>query len=773
MTLVRRLLASDAGFSALRRALRAAIVMPALFAITDLLLRNPTLASFAAFGSLATLLFVDFGGAMRDRLIAQTALILAQLALITIGTFASQALWVAVLVALAIGFAVLFAGVVSSVLASATTALLLAFVLPVTLPGTAGSLPLRLLGWLFAGALSLIAVRVLWPAPVREPLRHSTAQVCALLARRLRAEVGSVRGGHEASQLAVRDQLVIDARASVAALRKAFFETPYRPTGLATGSRAGVRIVDEVMWLDTVLERAEVDRESDPADGAVSAVKLAAADLLEQGAGVLDAGSGDPARLEPLLRRLGEARDEMEQAATSLLPVRHAVRQEPDSEEEVAEFLTSLEPSFRAQEMTFAVSEIAANIEIAAAAGSRSWLQQLLGRQPGGTGSALGSARDRLGSHLRLRSVWLHNSLRGSIAIALAVLVAESVGAQHSFWVVFGTLAVLRSSALNTGQSALRAVVGTVVGLIVGGGLVYLIGTHAIVYWVLLPFAVLFAGMAPAAISFAAGQAAFTVVLLLLYNVIAPVGWKVGLVRLEDVGIGVAVSLVVGIVFWPRGAGSALGRVLADALTDSVHYLGGAVDFGVTRCDRMGIQARPPGDEQRRAAAAARRLDDAFREFLAERGAKSVPLAEVATLVTAVAALRLTADAIVDLWQREDGRPAGDRTAARNQIRTSGDEITAWYETTARALSGAAAVPDPVPRDPAADLQLIDAVRHDLAGQHGRGTATAVKMIWTADHLDAVRRLQALMLGAAQAMATQARRRRARAGRAAAAPSAR
>ncbi|MGH7910592.1 MAG: FUSC family protein, partial [Candidatus Dormibacteraceae bacterium] len=751
MTLVRRLLAQDAGFSALRRALRAAIVMPGAFAIADLMLHDSTLALFAAFGALATLLFVDFGGTMRDRLFAQAALILVQIALIAIGSFAARAIWLAVPVTFVIAFAVLFTAVVSSALASATTTLLLAFVLPVTLPGPVDLVPVRLLGWAFAGALSMVAITILWPAPVRDPLRRPTAHACALLARRLRAEVECTRGGREAALRGVRDRLAADARAAVAALRRAFFGTPYRPTGLGTATRAVVRLIDEVVWLDTVLERAAGDKSSLEAELTVGAVKVAAADLLEQAADLLDSRSGDAARLEPSLHRLQKARDEMEEALTSALPVRRVVREGEVTQGEVQEFVTSLEPSFRAQEMTFAVSAIAANVEIAAAAQSRPWMHQLLGHQPDGTSSTLGSARARLGSHLRLQSVWLHNSLRGAIALALAVLVAEVAGAQHTFWVVLGTLAVLRSSALNTGENALRAVIGTGVGFVIGGALVYLIGVHVVVYWILLPFAILFAGMAPSTISFAAGQTAFTATLLLLYNIIAPVGWKVGLVRIEDVAIGAAVSLVVGIVFWPRGAASALGRALGDAIADGAHYLRGAVDFGITRCDRVGPPAPLPSEAQSRAAAAARRLDDAFREFLAERGHKSLPLAEVTTLVTTVAALRLAADAVVDLWQRDDGRPAGDRTGARDQIGATADEIVAWYEATARALAGSGAVPDQVPHAAAADLRLVAAVRRDLTGEDGRGTSTAVMMIWTADHLDAVRRLQALALGPARA----------------------
>ena len=69
-----------------------------------------------------------------------------------------------------------------------------------------------------------------------------------------------------------------------------------------------------------------------------------------------------------------------------------------------------------------------------------------------------------------------------------------------------------------------------------------------------LPVAILVAGVAPAAIGFAAGQAGIHLVLVILFNIIAPAGWQVGLLRVEDIAIGCAVSLVVGVLFWPRGA---------------------------------------------------------------------------------------------------------------------------------------------------------------------------------------------------------------------------
>ncbi len=197
--------------------------------------------------------------------------------------------------------------------------------------------------------------------------------------------------------------------------------------------------------------------------------------------------------------------------------------------------VSALEPTFRAQEMSFAVSAVAGNIELTAAAERRTWWQRLLGRQPEGIVGTVAAAEQRANAHLDRNSVWLHNSLRGALGLGAAVLVAAEWDLQHAFWVVLGTMSVLRSNALSTGQNALRGLAGTVAGFIAGGLIVYAVGTDTTVLWVLLPIAVLLAGLAPAAFSFAAGQAAFTVTVVILFNIIDPTGWKVGLVRVEDV----------------------------------------------------------------------------------------------------------------------------------------------------------------------------------------------------------------------------------------------
>ncbi|MGW3852077.1 FUSC family protein, partial [Streptomyces fagopyri] len=160
--------------------------------------------------------------------------------------------------------------------------------------------------------------------------------------------------------------------------------------------------------------------------------------------------------------------------------------------------------------------------------------------------------------------------------------------------------------------------------------------------------------------------------------------------------------------------------------------------------------AGPPLDEGRAAAAAARRLDDAFRSYLAERGAKPVPLADITTLVTGIVGLRLAGDAVLELWRRADEGDTGtDRAEARLVILGAAGHVAGWYRDLAAALGRAAPVPEPLPRDPTAEGRLVDSLRPDLADDRGQPSATAVRIIWTADHLDVARRLQPNLAAAA------------------------
>jgi uncharacterized membrane protein YccC len=126
-----------------------------------------------------------------------------------------------------------------------------------------------------------------------------------------------------------------------------------------------------------------------------------------------------------------------------------------------------------------------------------------------------------------------------------------------------------------------------------------------------------------------------------LYNLLAPAGWRVGVLRLEDVAPGCAVSVVVGVLLWPRGASAVVGDALADAFRRGGTYLGQSVGWA------LGVRPSPP--DAAPAVTAGLRLDDALRGFLAEQGTKSIPKEDLWRLVAGTLRLRLTGVSLAGL----------------------------------------------------------------------------------------------------------------------------
>ena len=567
--------ARDPELLAVKRSARAAVVMPSVFAFAELVFSNPQTSLFGAFGSFALLLLVDFPGRPRTRLLSYLTLFLVGGGLICLGTVASTHKVASVVAMAVVGFAVLFAGIIAPQVATATTAALLTFVLPVAVAQPDSAIGARLLGWALAGAVSIPACMLVWPTPWHDNLR-----------RRLSAAVSAV--GRLAETLAEGkcDPVAEGAVTSeLSLLREHFRGTPYPPTGAVSGAAALAKLVGRVEW--AAGNAALISRRTVKPSTARELIEAVAETLRHTAALICDGAAhpvDDPTVVNEVrestrhLERLIEAELTMDVSALIEMEsgsgdVEGEARTDTTAQGRATSIASSLDPSFQARALGIATEMVAdASLEAAGA-------QAAGDRRLGG----IDEVRQRLFvsrivSHLSFRSVWFRNAVRGAAALALAVGVVEVTNVQHGFWVVLGTMSVLRSNALGTGATALRAIGGTTVGFLVGSAIMIGVADHTVLLWVLLPFAVLVSGVAPSMISFAAGQAGFTLVVVILFNIIQPLGWKVGLTRIEDVAIGCAVSVVVGVLFWPRGATATLGRALSQAFVASSGYLSDAVD---------------------------------------------------------------------------------------------------------------------------------------------------------------------------------------------------
>ena len=646
-----RLHTRDPGRDGLRRALRAAIAIPLAAMIGYLIADNPQTPVFTLVGSMALLVAADFPGALSNRALAYASLAVTGAVFITLGTWAAPYPWIGVPLCFVVGAAVSFLGLLTEIIAGAQRAMLMTFLLPVCAPpGPVGE---RLLGWLLALVVCVPAALFLFPPRYSSELRHLAARVCTALADRLEG------GGSPA-----------ETTAAMKELQDEFMGSALRPVALTAGSRGLIRVISNLRWL---CDRFEPDaaRLLGPIAPASAAVLRGSADVLL---------SGERSGADKLSSLVAEHRAiALRQYDNDI----HEILGEPDDDAALRRGRMLL--SRRTMSATIGLTGriIAASTVV----DTRSLLDRLLGRGLPETGIAdrvhgTRAAVAGLYGYLSTRSITVINSLRTGLALALAVVVTLVLPVQNGLWVALGALAVLRSSASTTRTSVARALTGTAIGFTIGTMVIAVVGVDPVVLWILLPLATFGSTYVLAVGSFTASQAMFTMQVLIVFNMMRPIGWQVGLIRIEDVVLGALVGLAVSVLLWPGGAQKAVQRAINDAVVACSWYL----DAAVTRVTRGVSPTTDTAVAELGADAlvAARSHGDAVRAYLVETGG-TIDAAQVET-ASLIPRLRTTADVIADITPP----PPGTYPKTRKVLEQHVTALCARIEQ----VHGPAALPD-------------------------------------------------------------------------------
>jgi uncharacterized membrane protein YccC len=461
------------------------------------------------------------------------------------------------------------------------------------------------------GCVATAAAVVLWPRYERDVLRKAASTALRSLATLVAATRIDPTAADQ-HQTAAQD---------VAQLRSVYRQTSYRPGGPTRRDRALAQLVTE-------LERASYFAVA-PTDSAGVNPCLEEGNLLAAAVVSVFRASAEVLKGGPVpdLHALEQART----AHRAALDAWAAAQLRSGASNQSV--LEGLDYDHRLRVLSYLGLAIGANAAIAA---GRDFDPRGL-RMPYGTPieAGLKPALRRVWRTLTAQVSWtsplMHNSVRAALGLTLAVLVARLFGLDRAFWVVLGTMSVLRSNALATGRTTVQALAGTLLGFAVGGLFTVFFAHDPAVLWAALPVAVFLTAYAPSALSFVAGQAAFTVLMLVLFNLLTPVGWRVGLVRIEDLAVGSAIGVAVGTLLWPRGARADFAHALSRLYRVVAVHLSEAVDLALGHGRKELVNETRAEVRQARAKAG-----ESFDQLLGEHSSK--PLApEVAGLMVAAA----------------------------------------------------------------------------------------------------------------------------------------
>ncbi|WP_328551668.1 FUSC family protein [Streptomyces sp. NBC_00358] len=571
-------------------------------------LDRPVVAVYALFAPIALGVLSPLPGGGRTRARTVLSVLPVALALTALGTALAVTTASAVAGMLVIGFTVCFAAAYGPAAAGTVPGLLLFYVLACFPPYEPDTLPQRLSGLLVGVALLVLCELLLLPAPAVQPYR---ARIAAALDLAAASALGAAQGHRHGPEEARR------LREEGLSLRLSRAPPASRPTGagrtdrgLAQAGAATRRVLDQ---LARTAERPDSAPVGDPPSEAL---------LRGVAAGcAATAGALRGARAVP-------GPEALEEMVADFV----AVRGRPPGTGGGADTKASRRLLERRSDLLVtAASALTVQAAVAVAVGGR---RDSAGLPPEQFWYAQPSTARlltlRLTGNLTLRSVLFQNAVRTALGLGAARLVAGVLDLSHGFWVLLAVLTLGRTTAGATWSTVRSAAVGTLVGALAAGVLIFEAGGTVDVYAVMLVPAMFVAFSVGPIAGPAWAQGLFTLVVAAAFSQLAPADWRLAETRLLDVLAGCVIGLVCGVLAWPAGARGEVRRSVAELLRAVAPLVQGTVlaTVGAPGASGAAGDPGPRGDTAEEAMRLTRHrlriAEGAYAQYRTEGGIDSV-----------------------------------------------------------------------------------------------------------------------------------------------------
>nr|WP_146218389.1 FUSC family protein [Micromonospora acroterricola] len=684
-SLLGRLRRRDPGDAVLRRAARLTLVASVIFYVCRYGAGSPMLATYGLFGVVAAGSFAQLPGPAPQRARILVTSLPVVWALIAAGTLLAWSTWAAAVGMLVIGFVVAFAGVGNPRLVGLGSAFQLFYILASFPPYQPDTLPERLAGVTLAIVVLAVAEVFLWPDPVpvtyRQRLAEAADGVAAFLDFTAEA-LTDPNGG--------RDTRRERAYAAVDGLALGRNSPAWAPTAAGARDRALRICAAALREVLAEADRLAADTPPEPIPD------LAAARLLRSCAETTRAAGQSLSPGAPSVN-LGEVDAAIGRAEVAY-PVGEGDGRDAPDVPRLCRDATAL--ALADQVRVLAVGARVANGSRLNGEDAYSGLFDYARHGPW----TLYWRQFR--SHLAPRSAYLHSSLRLAVALAVARVAAGVFQLTHGFWVLLATLTVLRTSAADTRTALRPAVLGTIAGAVVSGGLM-LVVQEPIVYAVALPFTLMLAFGVGRLLGPVWQQALFTVLLTFVFAQLAPEGWRLAEARLVDVVLGAVIGVLAGVAMWPRGASRDLRR-------NAARYLTASADV-VEQTVQAVLGGPPPDQALDRVRRSTILVDSSYCQYHSER---QDPASRRVNWDAVLSAGNRAVPAAESLLRRNPPGCLAGWPAAAALLRDSAGQLRSGYDDLADEVEhGRPSGPVPVPADCVHELDRIRPVLGEVGSQ--------------------------------------------------------
>ena len=307
-----------------------------------------------------------------------------------------------------------------------------------------------------------------------------------------------------------------------------------------------------------------------------------------------------------------------------------------------------------------------------------------------------------LRANLGLQSLSFRHALRLSIAVAVAVWLADYLMIERGYWIGLTAAVILQPFLATTWQRALERVIGSVLGGLIAAGIGLVIHTPLGIVAVVFPLAII--TLAVRGVNYTLFVLFLTPQFVLIAELFQTGGapnWHLAGLRALDSVLGGVLGLAAGFLLWPSWEAVRVPNQLARALRAHRDYLAatlGAAPDSVVQAAR------------RKAGLASNNAEASLQRLLNEPRRRPHAIAEAAMMM--VICLRRLAGAAAAISLA----PAEARAAAAGEIAVTLSRAEAVLNEAADAVAKGA---EPAPLPPAPNLAERSLIASEL-GRIGR-----------------------------------------------------
>ncbi len=587
---------------AVGRGVRVALILPLVMG-SFTLAKLPQAAFLSAFAVILLLVISDFSGPRKERAASMATIATAGAATLVLGALLAGHLWLLIPAALLLGAVVVLVGALRGFLSQGTVPILLPFFVAATSGPNVHDALQMLAGWCIGSAVAIVAAVTLWPYfPRRALIQSVTASM------RSEADLMEDLWQPGATPASVSD--TYDAVTEHVDRTLDLYSGRLRRPGSAyRRERFLVRLVEETRRLRIALRMAYRRLPLTPAPGDREVIQVSA-DALREAADQVVAEESNLSAFE----RLDAARNAHRAAVGEALRTDLANGDAARAQEQATSSFRPRVVSLLAETAVRDAGVMHGNQRVPHLTfrGLRlpTVVQQV---EPG----------PRLRAELSWRAPWMRNALRLGIAVALALSVVAYTGVDRGYWVVLGTISVLRMDLRGTGRSSWQVIQGQLLGFALGLGLIEVVDGRAWLGWLLLPLLAGLQGYMANNVAVVWQQAGFTVLLVDLVS-LSTSSRGIVFLRLEDVALGMTVAVIVSLLVFPRGLVPRVRESLMLSSQRTSEFLVAAVGLVAARADGNPNAVPPDGYAARKAVErAAETIDLALAQGISQ-GARTL-----------------------------------------------------------------------------------------------------------------------------------------------------